>query len=219
MNKLLVAFAALLIIGVEIASSESQPSQSIKYTIAEDKHTRNVKRSLVVILEEKVTKEDLYQLARAIKDHDPIDYQRTFIGYYLKGDDKKDGFWARTDFKPHLEVEILGLSKEQEAKLTRAVTANPGEKVLGVWLDDRPYMGVKMTIYYSDDKRVYLKKTFSDGSSNIYEMIDFALEHGKRIEDKDGNDFGEYFIINEANQLEFWGRNGLFYTAQDIQQK
>jgi hypothetical protein len=214
---ILIASIALLLAGCGDGSSEPELSKDIKYTISEDAHTRGIKRSVVVILEEKVIKEDLQKLASRIKNSDPSSYQRTFIGYYLKGKDRNNGYWATTHFNPELEVRVLGLSKEEEASLAKPVVSSPDRKVLGVWLDDRPGVGAKMTIYYSKEGNLYLESSYSDGSSGTKEMIDFAIDNGKRIEDKEGSDFGEYFVVNRANQLEFWSKNGNYYTAKSIQ--
>ncbi len=191
--------------------------EDVKYTVSEDTHKRDIKRSVVVILEKKISKDNLHNLAYKIKNSDPANYQRTFIGYYLKGKDKNNGYWATTNFNPNLEVRMLGLSIEDEAVLTKPVVSTANKDVLGVWLDDHPGVGAKMTIYHSKDGKLYLERSYSDGSSGRKEMINFAIENGKRIEDKEGNDFGEYFIINKANQLEFWSKNGNYYTAKNIQ--
>ena len=218
MNRIfLIAFIAFLLAGCGNEESESSLPKDIKYTIFEDTHKRDIKRSVVVILEAKISKENLQQLANKIKNSDSSNYQRTFVGYYLKGKDRDNGYWATTHFNPNLEVRVLGLSKEEEASLAKSVASSPDRKVLGVWLDDRPGVGAKMTIYYSKKGNMYLESSYSDGSSGTKEMIDFAIDNGKRIEDKEGNDFGEYFIVNKENQLEFWSKNGNYYTAKSIQ--
>lgn len=213
---ILIASIALLLAGCGNGSSEPALSKDIKYTISEDTHKRDIKRSVVVLLEEKLSKEQLRQLANRIKNSDASSYQRTFIGYYLKGKDRNNGYWATTHFNPNLEVRVLGLSKGKEATLTKPIASSPDRKVLGVWLDDRPGVGAKMTIYNSKEGKLYLESSYSDGSSGTEEMIDFAIDNGKRIEDKEGNDFGEYFVVNKANQLEFWSKNGNYYTAKSI---
>lgn len=214
---ILIAFLAFQLAGCGNDSSEPALSKDIKYTISEDTHKRDIKRSVVVILESKVSKEDLRQLANKIKNNDPSNYQRTFIGYYLKGNDRNNGYWATTHFNPALEVRVLGLSKEEEASLAKPVASNPDRTVLGVWLDDRPGVGAKMTIYYSKEGNLYLESSYSDGSSGTKEMVDSTIDNGKRIEDKEGNDFGEYFVLNKANQLEYWSKNGNYFTAKSIQ--
>lgn len=217
MNKIfLIIFIALLLSACGNEENITLPSD-VKYSISEDTHNRDIKRSVEVILENKISKENLQLLAQKIKKSDPANYQRTFIGYFLKEKDKNDGYWATTHYNPDLEVKILGLSNEDEAALAKPAASTPDKNVVGVWMDDRPGIGAKMTIYYSNDGKLFLEDSYSDGSSGKNEMKDMPVENGKRIEDIEGNDFGEYFIINNANQLEFWSKNGNYYTAKKIQ--
>lgn len=213
----LIAFIAVLFAGCGNEESETGLSKDIKYTISEDSHKRDIKRSVVVILEAKISKVSLKKLAQKIKNGESTNYQRTFIVYFLKGKDRDNGYWATTHFNPNLEVKVLGLSQKEEASLVKPVASTPDRKVLGAWLDDRSGIGAKMIIYYSKDGNVYLESSYSDGSSGTKEMIELTNEDGKRIEDKEGNDFGEYFIVNKVNQLEFWSKNGNYYTAKSIQ--
>ncbi len=216
MKKLfLVIFIVLLLAACGNEEQVKLPND-VKYSILEDTHKGNIKRSVEIILESKISKENLRLLAQKIKNSDSTEYQRTFIGYYLN-EKEKNGYWATTHYNPNLEVRILGLSKEDEASLTKPVVSTADRKVVGVWIDDRPGIGAKMTIYYSKKGKLFLESTYSDGSSGKKEMKEMPVKNGKRIEDIDGNDFGEYFIINNASQLEFWSENGNYYTAKKVQ--
>jgi hypothetical protein len=53
----------------------------IEVNIVEDFKKPTVKRSVRVVLDQKVTAEYLKELAINIKNSDPVQYQRTFIGY------------------------------------------------------------------------------------------------------------------------------------------
>lgn len=214
---ILIVSLGFLLAGFGSASSEPALSKNIKYTIQEDTHLKEIKRSVVVILEEKLSNDELKQLAKKIKKNDPSNYQRTFIVYHLKGEGKNGGAWATTHFNPNLEVIVHGLSKEEEAILAKPAASKIDRKILGVWLNDRPGIGSKMTIFYSKEGKLYLETSYPDGSSGKNEMIELESDKGKRIESKGGNDFGEYFIINKENRLEFWSENGNYYTAKQIE--
>jgi hypothetical protein len=214
---ILIALVAFFLFGCGNETTSEPPlPEYAKYTISEDTPKRDIKRSVVVILENKVNKEILSQIAQKIKNSDPAKYQRTFIGYYLKAQDKSNGYWATTHFEPDLKVIMYGLSKDDEEILSKPVASTPNKDVVGVWLDDRSHIGSRMTLYYDKEKNLFLENTYSNGSSNTKDMVDLALENERRIENKGGNDFGEYLVINKAGQLEFWSKNGNYYTAKII---
>jgi len=197
-KSLLPVIAAFLIAGCGEASTS--------YKIVEDNRTGNIKRSVEVVLEKKLEEDDLRKIAEKIKGSDGRDYERTFIGYHIKQKDDS-GYWATTHYNPDLEVRILGLSETEPSSSEK--------KVIGTWLDDRPLIGSKVTVYYSKDGRLVFENTYTDGSSTT-EIVESKDPRGKKLEDARGNSFGEYYIINSSNQLEFWGKNGNYYTARSL---
>jgi len=199
----------------EESYSETRILSDAKYDIIKDEKKRNIKRTVEVVLATKVSKETLKELAYAIKHSDRKAYKRVFIGYFLAGKDKKNGFWARTDFRPDLEVRIIGLSIEDELALVKKAPPDPEKEVIGSWLDDRPGIGARMILFYKD-KALYLENTYSDGSSRAKEMVEHSDPRGRRLDAKGGNAFGEYFLLNAINELEFWDRTGNYYTAKRL---
>ncbi|MCH7306591.1 hypothetical protein MMO38_00320 [Acinetobacter sp. NIPH 1852] len=91
-------------------NSENLVSNNIKfdYDIISDEKMRTIKRSVNVELPERLSKEQLEQLAYEIKNLDKNEYERTFILYRIKGE-KSDAAWATTHFNPNLEVKFIGL--------------------------------------------------------------------------------------------------------------
>jgi hypothetical protein len=215
MFRFVALFAILfLLFGCgEESSSSSKIPDDIEYSVIKDEKKRDIKRSIDVSLNKKVTSTVLKEIALVLKHSDTKSYQRTFIGYFLAGEGKNQGYWATTHFNPELEVRIIGLSIEDERVLTKKATPKPERNIIGSWLDDG--VGRKMTLYYSNDN-LFLESTYSDGSSGVKEMSEHSYIGGKKIEDKDGNDFGEYFVINESGRLEFWGKSGNYYTAKKL---
>ena len=217
MRRPIVIFViSFLLFGCEgEASSETNIPDDIEYNIIEDEKKLDIKRSVVVSLNRKVTRDVLKEIALTLKQNDTMSYQRTFIGYFLVGEDKNNGYWARTDFKPNLEVRIIGLSIEEERALAKKPEPVPGRKIIGSWLDDRPGVGAKLTLFYTNEK-LFLESTYSDGSSGVKEKTERSDNRGRRIDDKGGNDFGDYLLINPNNELEFWDERGYFYTAKSL---
>lgn len=195
--------------------SELVKVADVKYNIIEDKKKRDIKRSVVVLLKKKVRKKVLETIAQNIKQGDSRLYQRTFISYIVEGQSKKDGYWATTYFNPNIEVKIFRLSLEEEVALTKKPKQTPGRKIIGSWLDDRANVGARMTLFY-ENRTLFLELSYPGGSSRVEEKVEYSENGGRRIDDKDGNDFGEYFFINQNNDLEFWDKNGNYYTARKL---
>ncbi len=208
---LLVMLGFLFGCGSE-SSPEVEIPDDITFTVIKDKKKDNIKRSVEVVLNKKVDMYVLEILGEKLKKSVPEIYQRTFIGYFIENNDKKSGYWATTHFNPDLEVKILGLTIEDEEKLT-IDTESSNRDVIGSWLSTRPGMGAKITLYYEGEK-LLLESAYSDGSTDINEMMKKNTSGGLRIEGAGGNNYGEYFIVNSSNDLEFWVENDNYYTAK-----
>lgn len=53
---------------------------------------------------------------------------------------------------------------------------------------------------------------FADGSKDESEMTESFQSDLLRYDDKNGNDFGEYYIINSNGELAIYGNSGLIRT-------
>jgi hypothetical protein len=195
----------------------SLSAYGIEIKIAEDYKRLKVKRSVKVVVSEKVTTEDLSKLAVKIKNSDPIPYQRTFIGYLLKGQED-EGFWATTSFSPDLEVKILGVSVEddnasKQLKIDNAVGAwlDPGNVIHAIYYKNKElYLGYKSA---SSEKDVG-KRTINSPDE---EMVVKKVKQGLRVDDKNGNDFGDFYIINKNGDLEVWSeKKGKYRTLKKL---
>lgn len=192
----------------------SQIPLDVKYSILDSDVLPGIKRTLEIRLNKRVSEETLRALALKLKSGDSRSYERTFIGYYLPDMKVGSGAWATTHFDPELEVRILGLTKEQEKTLTKQPT-DPSREVLGRWLDERPFVGNMITIFRQAGN-LFMENAFADGSSGKMEILARPSPFGKRFEDKDPNDFGEYFLIDSDGNLQLWDRDGLISTAKSI---
>jgi len=175
-----------------------------------------VKRSLDVRLNKKVTKDVLHVIALKLKNSDSNIYERTFIVYYLPEMEIGAGGWATTHFNPNLDVRILGLTIEQEQTLKAKQPTPPSRKIVGSWLDDRPFVGSKITLF-REGGVLYIETKYNDGSSSLKEVIETVLPEGRRFDSKKANKFGEYDLIDHKGNLQFWDQDGKFYTAMKLQ--
>ena len=216
-----IIFAILLsLFFVKESISETKDHKSIQYEIVKDEKLSNIKRMVEVILNEKISEEELKKIAIEIKHGDPKSYDKTFITYSLSADKKftkdrnRDG-WATTHFDPNLEVKIQGLNlKDEQTLLEKSNTAtNTNRKIIGSWIDDR--IGYTMVLFNAD-KKLFMETLFYDGSGSVDEMI---IDKNKKIKTKVDNGHGEYYVINAKKELESWGRNGLIYTSRELPKK
>jgi len=145
----------------------------VSYSILKDERFLNIKRSIDVRLNKKVSKETLRNIALKLKAQDPTPYERTFICHVLPGMKVGAGAWATAHFNPDLKIEILGLSLEQEKALTARANV-PSREVIGTWLDERPFVGSRITLF-RENGVLFMESTYPDGSSGKEEMVEGTL--------------------------------------------
>jgi len=186
----------------------------VSYSIIDSSAVPGIKRSLDVRLNKKVSERTLRALALKLKSQDSRKYERTFIVYYLPDMKVDAGAWATTHFNPDLEVRILGLTAEQEEALKQQPD-DPSREVIGSWIDDRMHVGNRITIFRQDGK-LFMENTYADGSSRKNEIVAGPSTSGKKFEDKEGNSFGEFYLIDSQGNLQLWDQDGLISTAKKI---
>jgi hypothetical protein len=117
-------------------------------------------------------------------------------------------YWATTHYTPDLDVIIFGATQEQFKNLKSQPLDIDGE-LIGTWMSNNGFTSI-ITAYKKGDK-VYVSDRYSDGSSNTQEYSMTMQDNKIRLERP--NDFGEYYLVNAQGDLEFWSKNGNFYTA------
>lgn len=86
-------------------------------------------------------------------------------------------------------------------------------EIIGQWIDERPSLGDKITLYRQGEK-LFLETWYNDGCHSLDEMQATQLDNGLKLEDLGGNLFGEYFLLSHDNNLQFCNSNECFYTAK-----
>ena len=188
--------------------------KDVTYTIIGEEILPRIKRSLTVRLSRKVSQDVLRCIAIRLRDSGRNRYPRTFIFYHLPGMQLGYGAWAITHFKPDLEVEILGLTAEQERAL-KQVPDDPARRVIGNWLDQMPLGGSRITIFCQDG-RLFLQTKYKDGSGGKTEVIEKRSAGSRRFQDKEGSRVGEFYLLDKHGDLQLWDREGLISTARKI---
>lgn len=187
------------------------PKEKINYKIAKDEAVGNIKRSVDVVLPERIDEQALTKIANEI--HEKRAFERTFICYTIAGE-KVPSAWATTHFNPDLKVEILGTTKQDHEKLLTNNKADLPQNVIGTWFSHNGYEH-KMVAFKNGGK-VFIRSTYSDGGSRDEEYRLTTHKGLKKLQDEGGRESGSYLLINAKGELEYWSKNGNFYTAKPI---
>jgi hypothetical protein len=226
MMCLLILFALLAHVSLVAGNGE------FSFEILTDKKTHNIKRSVEIRLDRRITSEQLESIAHKIKALNGNHYKRTFILYYLPYQKPGAGAWATTHFTPNLEVEILGATVE-DAKKFRAysikngwqtpeasknspqiwgakqpINIQYGGEIIGEWIWDLSDLSRKITIFKKNGT-FFMNRYYRDGSQETVQLKAAKVARGLRLEETQPNAFGEHSIINKKGELEFFDADGI----------
>jgi hypothetical protein len=189
-------------------TTNTAPPVNINFKILSDESTGSA-RKVEIQLEERTDTSKLAIIAKRVKATEQREYERTFIGYRLK--DEGDSYWATTHYNPALEIKILGTTQRDHLLLQKKVVTQ--ENVFGSWLVQR---GIEhKLVAYRKNGSVFIKAIYSSGE-NEEQFEESSLKAGIKLQDESGKDHGEYYLINQNGDLEFWSENGNYYTAKKI---
>jgi hypothetical protein len=189
--------------------------KDVTYTIIDENIVPGIKRSLDIRLNKKVSEEVLRSIALNLRNADSNSYERTFVGYYLPGMEANAGYWATTHFNPELEVRILGLTVQQEEILIEE-PKDASRQVIGIWLDESPFVGSRITIFRKDGK-LFIENVYKDGSSGTKELVAKQSPMGQRFERVSGSTAGDHWIIDNNGNLQNRDNEGWISTAKKIE--
>ena len=184
--------------------------EDILYSIIKSTTLKNIKRSVDVRLTEKVSEDTLRLIAQRIKTKDSIRYDRTFISYILPNMEVGSGAWATTHYNPQLEVRILGLSKAEEEKRDKE-PKDLSRDIIGVWYDERPYAGAKLTLYKKTGK-LLIETIYKDGSKSEEQLIEKKSGSSRRFDSVKKSGFGEYWMLDTDGKLKLYDNDGYILT-------
>jgi len=214
MKKILVILVIATFLLFPTVSAFAKLFHGVSYTIIEKSSMGSIKLSIDIKLEQKVSKDFLQKLALKLRQDEPIKYDRIFICYLLPGMTPGAGAWATSHFNPNLKVEILGTTIEEEKALMSKPKDSSAE-IIGEWLDESPYAAAKYTLLKRNGKIIMINK-FKDGSGSEEEMIQKKQSGKLRFEEKVGNDFGEYYLIESNGRLAIYDNSGFGFSMRPI---
>lgn len=183
----------------------------LEYDVVETDRIPGTKRSIDVTLSQRLDVAHLDLLASQLHAAEHDDFERTFIGYYLLGDDPIDGYWASTHFKPELEVVIYGLSAtEAEAMRTHAQPSDP-QNTVGTWLIDQQFFPGRITIW-EDPDGIFMQYLYAEGYETVEAVTQSAHELGTRFDVVPDAGTGDYQIVDSSGNLLFADDLGVWLT-------
>ncbi|MGI2131537.1 hypothetical protein ACRN93_09495 [Shewanella baltica] len=117
------------------------------------------------------------------------------------------------DWVLHKDIRMSGIEKRR--RLHWRETDMQNREIIGRWLDGRPLLGDKITLYKEDEK-YFLETWFSDGCHSLDEVYMSQTAEGHKLEDVGGNFFGEFFIVTQSQQLQFCNEQGCYFQAEQL---
>lgn len=171
------------------------------------------KCNIVVELKKKMTTDELKEIANELKET-RVTYDKLWISFFLNGTAKTNGIvWAIANYTPDLNVEIVG-STEREEKELKKNAGNVDGDIIGKFFEEQYTSGTY--IVYENNKKIFMKISYKDGSSSVKELETKKIKKGLRLEDKGGNPHGEYFVLNKNGVLDFYSAESMFTSARKI---
>jgi len=208
---MLTLVAVLFLVATPACEKLKISSNEIQYTIINEEKFLNIKTSLDIRLESEVNKETITKIANELRKDGRRNYQRVFINYYLPGMEVGSGAWALSHYNPKLEVEILGLTKDEKTRLLEK-TSQPDSNVIGRWIDQTPYLGKVIIISRNANTlELSIKSYYKDGSEGSKKLIE-KIVNGQKRWIEEGNVFGEYYFLNNDGNLNIYDAEGLIKT-------
>ena len=173
----------------------------------------NVKASLDVRLAERVDKQKLMAIANELHGFADNKQPRLFIVYYLPEMEIDAGGWATSHFNPKLKVVILGTTKQEHERLAKESNSPVGGNVIGRWMDKTAFPGV--ITFLKKDGKVFMTKTFRDGSKGEYQMVVRKVGAEIRYSERDSKT-SDYKMITPNGDLAHGDDEGIWATSHRI---
>ncbi|WP_430403805.1 hypothetical protein [Fluviicola sp.] len=207
--KTIIFFLTVLIL---TSCDGSNLPKGVEYSIInEDRNDNLSKTNINIHLNKKVNESTLKIIAEELKS-ERSDLTNLWIFYYLNDMTTGSVAWATSHYSPDLEIEIIG-STEKEDKQTSQTDNIKGE-IIGKWRSEKSLMGATLILYKNEASKLMMRinwKTGSPSEEEISESIQSNL-----VKYNDGNQHGEYYLLEKNGNLGLYGENGKFDEAIKI---
>lgn len=193
----------------EVAQSTTRPM----YKITEDEYSEGRPRRVQVLLNQRLTEDQLAQVANIIHSNSKSNAETTFIGFRVEGQSDKSS-WAQVKFNPDYQSTLYGLSVEEYQSL-KALDLKDYPDRIGSWLLDGTF-GHVMVLYQRDGK-YFIDSIFSTGGKNTERYIAQTLPDGALRLQPPNNDSSKYYVVDAKGTLQERGENGVYLTLPPYQ--
>lgn len=184
------------------------------YTVLKDEVKLPHKRTVEVLLKDRLNVQELRLLGLYLTEQNQQPVERVFIGYRLADQDTDSAYWATTHTNPDFEIRIAGLTADEYSAYSAYDPAKDYENVIGAWIIENGFKYI--AVAYEKDGQVYMDDVFPDkGAYTALHETSELEDGGLRLQRAD-DEFGEYYVIDEAGNLQFWSENGNYYTAAPL---
>ena len=162
---------------------------------------------LSIVLDSKITKQELTKLGEDLRKKLFRSAERIFIFYYLINDLNKSYAWGLTNYhKSEKTISINGLTIEEEKVLIERIK-NEQRDVIGHWIDESNLKSL-FTIYEKNGT-VFMETFYNE--KNIVTKEQIVTKNGSGVKYQDIDDkHNEYVIINEKGLLNYCSEDGIF---------
>lgn len=162
---------------------------------------------LSIILDSKITKEELRELGYDLKKKLFRSAKRVYIFYYLKSDLMRNYAWGLTHFEESNEtIEINGITTEIEASFIEHIN-NDNRLVIGHWIDE--FNLKSLLTLYRENGKVFSEILFKDNSKITKEQVVTKVSDGVKYQDIDDK-HDEYLIVDKKGLLSYYSEDGIF---------
>ncbi len=211
----LILFVMICLITTGLSAEQSlSKNKDWTFKIISDTSYHQFKRTVEIRISDRISKDELKELAYKIKSMDRIKYERTFIIYYLPDMEVGHGAWATSHYDPELKVQILGTTNEQIKKMSDSTQEkNVDRNIIGSWFYEAPYISQTITLFRKENN-VFMEVIYKDGSSSIDKLNETKTSKGMRYQEYTSAGETDYFIINQNGDLGIWDSYGLIGTAK-----
>ncbi len=195
---------------------ENGLKQDLIYEIINSSRIPEIKMSIDVRLKQRVSQEALELIARNLfLENEGPSYDHVFITYYLPDMVVGSGAWSTSHFNPTLEINILGLTVEEE-QVHQKRKYKTEERCIGKWVDEA--LPAIVTICHENDGlRMDWKLTRGNGAIIKMEVIENTVGGQVRFQEKKNNINGEYYVIDSQDNLNLYDNDGFIRKAPSFQ--
>ncbi|WP_346882860.1 hypothetical protein [uncultured Algibacter sp.] len=210
MNKIIPLLAIIIFFGCANQSN-------YEYTIInEDIDNAFSKINIDIRLAEEVSTIDLRYIALELRKS-RSSYDKIWIFYFLPGQEPGNGAWAISHFKPELELEILGASKEATNKMNLTKVSG---NILSSWYDNDPLLSNRKYLVKEKGKTfiktIYAESKYAGSGGELVEEV-FEKQQSNGLKRYDyNNTHGEYYLIEKNGNLGLYDDSGKFKEAIKI---